>query len=280
MQVDTFERAIHLWPEWHKSIEESRKALGYDPRWAVDRAVDWIESHYVSRIRPRGVTELKRMDLPPKLLEYWEDCFYCDYRREDGTSDLTKIRRALALGEVDRDGKATGRWLPGARSRPPLPFDVSFVGYPGEEQDDPWVRLEFMVFAPLASRDLLKTAADQAWETLRLVAFRPGPLGRRPHPLTELVPQAKSKRSERKRAAIERYRRGDANFDDLLVDEWLAPAVQRKLRRIESGRHGSSSTEKRRARSRLEKQVYDRVWNWLPEPKPKSTRRWRSRLRS
>ena len=46
MERETFERALHLWPEWEKSIVDSRRTLGYDRTWPVDEAVRWINANY------------------------------------------------------------------------------------------------------------------------------------------------------------------------------------------------------------------------------------------
>ena len=35
MDRGTYERALHLWPEWRHSIEKSRLELGYDASWPV-----------------------------------------------------------------------------------------------------------------------------------------------------------------------------------------------------------------------------------------------------
>ncbi len=53
MEAETYQRALHLWPEWDDSIRASREALGYDPTWPVDQAVAWIEANYQDRFSPR-----------------------------------------------------------------------------------------------------------------------------------------------------------------------------------------------------------------------------------
>jgi len=35
MERQTFERALHAWDDWHSSIEQSRKLLGYDPKAGI-----------------------------------------------------------------------------------------------------------------------------------------------------------------------------------------------------------------------------------------------------
>ena len=87
MEAETYQKALHLWPEWAESILSSRRDLGYDPSWPVAEAVAWIQEKYVEEIQPRARAELVRLELPANLQTYWEDCFYCDYLRPDGGAD-------------------------------------------------------------------------------------------------------------------------------------------------------------------------------------------------
>lgn len=95
MERQTFERALHAWKEWHNSIRQSRKLLGYNPKWPKDTCIGWIEEHYPA-IREQAEEELKRLELPPTLYQYWEDCLYSDYLRQDGKTDYGKITRCLS----------------------------------------------------------------------------------------------------------------------------------------------------------------------------------------
>ncbi|MFQ5968650.1 MAG: hypothetical protein ACE5MI_13765, partial [Acidimicrobiia bacterium] len=278
MERETFERALHLWPEWHESISKSRKELDYDPRWPVERAVAWIEAHYSNRVRPTAEAELRRLNLPPNLLEYWEDCFYCDYFREDGSTDFERIRRRIAVEEMDSRGQGTGRWVPANKSLPRLPYEAGLTWYDGEDTYTPWLRVEVRIFGPMVSDNLLHASFSQAWQTLkhmqtfsRLGAFRP-------HALTGLIVKAKANRSERKRRAVERYQKGEIDFMGLIEEEWCAPEVQEEAGGI-AGK--ASGFERQKALLALQKKVYDRVRRRLPDPKPKlrSRGRWRDRLR-
>ena len=46
MEAETYQRALHLWPEWDESIMISRRALGYEPTWPVAEGVVWIQEKY------------------------------------------------------------------------------------------------------------------------------------------------------------------------------------------------------------------------------------------
>ena len=113
MEAETYQRALHLWPKWDESILASRQALGYDPTWPVAEPVTWIQEKYGEEIQPRARTELVRLKLPANLQTYWEDCFYCDYLRPEGSPDFNKIRRRIAFEELDGLGETTGRWVEG-----------------------------------------------------------------------------------------------------------------------------------------------------------------------
>jgi hypothetical protein len=278
LEPETYERALHLWRPWGQSILKSREELGYDLKWPVEQAVAWINANYVKLVRPKGVAELARLKLPPNLLEYWEDCLYCDYQRPDGSSDFDKIRRCIAYEETDRRGNRTGRWKPGNKSLPQLPYRGSIVHYDEEDIYDPWVRIEIRLYTPLASRELLLAAADQGWRTLNSdLKF----LHRyEPHPLAEYIPKAKAKTSERKRQALERYNSGEVDFEGLMLEEWHTAEIQEDLRII-IARFQNNPVQLRSKHWALQKRVYDRVRKWFPEPKPKVKARgvWRERLR-
>ncbi len=100
MKQQTYERALQMWPEWRKSVEKSRRELGYDPRWPDRKALDWIEANYVRAVQPLARSELHRLNLPQNLPNYWEDCLYCDYTRLDGSVDHQRIRRRRAVEEL------------------------------------------------------------------------------------------------------------------------------------------------------------------------------------
>lgn len=164
MLKQTLARALHAWNEWSESITNSRQLLGYDPKWPYEKRDTWIEQRY-SIIRNQAVTELERLDLPPNLRRYWEDCFYSDYSNEDGSRDLRKITRRLS----DR------------RSLPDLPFDAHMVLQQGEEVTrGPWLRVEIRLHERFATKELLKDAAEDAYGTvashLRFERIKPHPV--------------------------------------------------------------------------------------------------------
>ena len=94
-----------------------------------------------------------------------------------------------------------------------------------------------------------------------------------------LITKAKANNSERKRQALARWERGDADFEDLLEAEWEASEVQEELQGIVA-RYRSNSLRLEQKHRELQKKVYDRVRWWFPEPKPRVKVRgqWRSRL--
>ena len=271
MEAETYQRALHLWPNRDESILTSREALGYQPSWPVEQAVAWIEANYPEAIEPRARAELHRLQLPANLQTYWEDCFYCDYLRPDGSVDFHRIRRRIAYEEMDRLGEKTGRWLAGNRSLPALPYTAGLVWYEDEDIHDPWLRIEVQVHAALVSRDLLDSAIDQAWMTLKhrggiIPHGDVGAAGQ--HPLSALIPRAKANRSEPKRLALERWRRGDVDFEGLLVEEWQKASIKEELRDIVARCRGNPVQLQKRHRD-LQKRVYDRVRKRFPDPRPR-----------
>ena len=277
MERETFERALHLWPDWHESIEGSREKLGYDPGWPIERAVKWVEENYAERVQPQAVTELERLALPPNLFEYWEDCFYCDYRRPDGGIDFDRIRRRIAFEERDKLGNKTGRWLPGNRSLPPLPYELSVVNYPDEDIQSPWVRLELMVHSSFVGRDMLDEASVSALRLLRHLRATGRFKGRR-HAVSGYVSKAKANISERKRSGVERYNRGEIDFEGLMEEEWLRPDTKFEVSQNIAGRSRFWSADK--ALRWEQDKIYNRVRRWFPDPKPKVAEKnlWRQRL--
>ena len=271
MEAETYQRALHLWPEWDESILSSRRALGYDSSWPVAEAVAWIQERYGEEIQPRGRAELVRLELPANLQTYWEDCFYCNYLRADGSVDFNKIRRVIAYEELDSRGEKTGRWLDGNRSLPALPFDAALVWYEDEDIHGPRLRIEVQVHAPLVSRDLLDSAMDQAWRTIthtREYSFIGAASAVGKHPLIALIPQARVNRSETKRRALERCQKGEVDFEGLLAEAWQDPGIKQELREMVGQYRGNPVLLQKRHRE-MQKRVYDRVRNWFPPPKPR-----------
>lgn len=150
MERQTFERALHAWDAWHESIEQSRRLLGYDPKWPKDTCISWIETHYPA-IRKQAEDELKRLELPPTLYQYWEDCLYSDYRTQDSKTDYSKITRRLSE----------------EKSLPDLPCDHGVVWHENEDIHDPWLRVEIKLHARFATKELFNYAAKYAYDTVR-----------------------------------------------------------------------------------------------------------------
>jgi hypothetical protein len=164
MKRKTFQRALHAWSKWDNSIDRSRKLLGYDPAWPRDKCISWIENHYSTIIRKQAEEELKRLELPPTLREYWEDCFYSDYKTKSDKTDFSKITRRLS----------------DSKSLPELPCDHGVVWYEGEDVNDPWLRVEIKIHARFATREIFDYAAWQAYEDVKISRWR---MGLKKHPV-------------------------------------------------------------------------------------------------
>ena len=149
MERKTFERALHNWPDWYDSIERSRKHLGFNVRWPINIRRGLIKKRY-PEIREKAEAELKRLGLPPTLREYWEDCFYSDYRTMDGKTDYRKITRFLSK----------------RKSLPHLPCDHGVVWYEEENVHDPWIRVEIRMHAQFVTKELFNYAARHAYDTV------------------------------------------------------------------------------------------------------------------
>ena len=277
MEHETFERALHMWPDWHESIRSSRLELGYDPKWPVAQAARWINENYSGRVRPNAESELERLGLPPNLREYWEDCFYCDYHRLDGSSDFNRIRRATAYEEVDKQGEKTGRWVPGNRSLPKLPYEIELVHYPDDDIHSEWLRFELMIHTSFAGRDMLDEATGRALWLLRHLHSMGHPMAGR-HPVAALISRAKANLSQRKRNAVRRYLANEIDFEGLLEEEWIRADTQVDVRQNIRVCPRNWSGEK--ALKYEQDRIYNRVRRWFPDPKPKVAQKgtWRHRL--
>jgi hypothetical protein len=154
MEKKTFERALHAWDNWHESIEQSRKLLGYDPTWPRDTCIRWIEERYPG-IRKQAEDELRRLELPPTLRQYWEDCFYSDYKTRGNKTDYGKITRRLSEG----------------KSLPELPCDHGVTWYEDEDTHDPWLRVEIRLHARFATRELFDYAARFAYDAVKITLW-------------------------------------------------------------------------------------------------------------
>jgi hypothetical protein len=161
---------------------------------------------------------------------------------------------------------------------PTLPYEVAIVHYPEEDIDDPWLRIEIMVYEHMTSRDVLGSACEHAWLTLKTVR-RLSEKGRQQHPISMLIPRAKSKVSQPKKVAMERIQRGETDFERLIEEEWQKADIQFELRHIIE-KYSRSQVTLKRQHLAVQKKVYDRVRRWFPDPKPKVSVKgeWRSRL--
>ena len=254
MKRNTLEVGLHQWEPWHESIERSRRELGFDPAWPDEKVNQWAADNYGALIRPRAVVELAALRLPPRFLEYWEDCFYNEYKDASGRPHPDRVRRL----RTDR------------KSTPRLPFDASLSWDSGEDVHDPWLPVVIRIHAEFCTRDLFNAAANDAWVTLRdHLLLSQTTL----HPVAVLARKVRPNTSERKRSAQDRFTRQEATFEDLLSEVWMTEEIQGRLGGImESG--ASSQRSKRLVRA-LRKIVYDRVRRWLGDDAPLAPRRGR-----
>lgn len=155
MERQTFERALHAWPEWHESIKKSRKVLGYRTWWPKKKRLAWIDDN-IRAVREQGEKELKRMELPTILHQYWEDCLYTPYRGKDGKLHLQRITRCLSK----------------RRSLPPLPFDQRIVWEHDTDIDRQGVRLEIRIPSRFAVKKTVYHAIERADKDLDPVIKR------------------------------------------------------------------------------------------------------------
>ncbi len=242
MERSTFERALHMWPEWGPSITRSRKLLGYDPKWKKDKCSSWIEEHY-SRIKRQGEAELERLELPSNLLRYWEDCFYSDYRLDDGSIDFNRITRRLS----DR------------KSLPALPCNYGLVWHDGEDIHGPWLPIRIQVHRRFQTREVFNHAAKMGFETLQsYMSFPDHKVG--PHPVTQYINKAKLKSPAWKQRLMETWNK-TGNIDDTLHQLYFDEEIQSELEnRVAAMSLGFAQS---RAEVRFRKRFRDRVYHSL-----------------
>jgi hypothetical protein len=256
MERTTFERALHMWADWGESIINSRLILGYDPKWSKEQCLEWINRNYYPSVREQGEAELRRLELPPTLQEYWEDCFYSDYQAEDGSINYSKITRCLS----DR------------RSLPELPCEWAIVHYNKENLHDPWLRIEIRLHAGFATKEVFNYAAKWGFETVK-EHLRQERIG--PHPVARNINKAKVESPSWRALALKEWQRTE-DIDETLRRLYFAPEVQTNLEMKLS--HRQTDYERRRIEKESRKHLRDRVTSCLKRagiavPRPK-TRWW------
>ena len=254
MKRNTLEVGLHQWEPWHESIERSRRELGFDPAWPDEKVNQWAVDNYVALIRPRAEAEVAALRLPPSFFQYWEDCFYNEYKDASGRPHPERVRRLRS----DRN------------SAPPLPFDASLSWDSGEDVHDPWLPVLIRIHAEFCTRELFNAAANHAWVTLRNHLWLNHTTV---HPVAVLARKVRPNTSERKRSAQDRFMRQEATFEDLLREVWMSEEIQGRLQEIMES--GASSQRRKRFVSGLRKIVYDRVRRWLGDDAPLAPRRGR-----
>ena len=77
MKPETLEHALHLWPDWYKSIENARKTIDYIPGQSLDQLIKW-RSQNNSEVWTMAEKTMKELKLPQSLRFYWICCFYAN----------------------------------------------------------------------------------------------------------------------------------------------------------------------------------------------------------
>ena len=251
MNRKTFERAIHMWPDWSQSIEASRLSLGYDPNWGPAERISWIEANYRA-IRGRARCELERLHLPETLTDYWEDCLYNPYVSQDGINNLDRITRRI--GDIDED---TGELVPGNKTLPQLPFQQSLVWYEDEDTNDPWLRVEIRIHAGFATKALFDGAAEHAYITL-MEHVRAS--GSEMHPVALNVNKAKVEAPDWVAQAVDVWKR-TSDVNKTLHQLYFSDDVQSDL--VDAVSVHSTDFERDWAEREFRKRFRDRVMRGL-----------------
>ncbi len=264
VERDTFERALHMWPDWSASIVKCRVDLGYDLAAPFKFRINWIDETY-SKIRRKAQSELDRLKLPPNLFQYWEDCLYCDYGDVEGRVHYDRITRGFGYFDADSDVFTLGN-----KSLPPLPYDQGIVWYDDEEIDRPWVRLEINVHPSFFTHTMLKEAAEDGYRSMSHIVSHHG---YEEHPVAKIINRSKVKPNLRKKEAIRRFQANEVDFEGLLAEEWRTEDTQRKLGEYRA------KYELAKGEKTLKNGVYNRVATWfktqgLAVPKLKHKGRW------
>lgn len=252
MRPETLEYALHLWPDWRKSIHAARRDLNFTPGQAPKQLQKWRWDNH-SRVWSKAEQVMKELRLPHCLRFYWICCFYADYESPDGSLDYGAIYNVIT------DAEGTEKMYPWLEPE---------VWYPAEaHQQELKIPPEHKGAMPFKIEGAFQLLD---WESLlegirRVSAIRKSVLRRDRHPLTAYIMSAKelikSRDRERQARAIEGFRTGSATFDDLLHEEWHSREVQADLDRLKNayGIYFRYSGEE----SRLKRRVYNRVRNWL-----------------
>lgn len=253
MKQETLEHALHAWPDWHETIDYSRKDLDYTPGQPIQQIRKWRRDNH-SRLWTRAEQVMSSLCLPQSLKFYWMCCFYADFRNSDGSVNFNAICDVIT--GIDENKRKIFPWL------------EPEVWYPAEahqqELEIPDGYSHAMPFKIEGTMQLLD------WHCLlegirRVSAIRNMVKKRDEHPLTAYIMKAKEliKPIDRERQArvIEKFRSGGATFDDLLREEWQSPQVQDELERLKGqcGIRFRYSGEE----GKLKKRVYNRIRNWL-----------------
>ena len=269
VERDTFERALHMWPEWTASLEKSRLDLGYDLAAPIESRIDWIEANYPD-IRAKAQSELDRLQLPPNLFQYWEDCLYCDYLDAKGRVHFDRITRNSGYLNLE-----TGEFTLGNKSLPPLPFEQEIVWYDDEDINRPWVRLEIKVHPSFFTHEMLNEAAEDGYRSMaHIVHYH----GYQEHPVLKIINRSKVKPNPRKKEAIRRSRANEIDFEGLLAEEWRTEDTQQKLGECRA-EYQIQPMMLANAEKALKNRVYNRIKTWfttqgLAVPRLKHKGRW------
>jgi len=232
LEIETLERALHMWPPWQKTIDEARATLGYKPDFSSEEMDQWIRGYGLrsdDRVKEMAQAALQLLDLPDSFAWYWTACFYSRCRRPDGSIDYEAIR------------------LGAQRIWPPNPLRLRLFEAAGR-----WKR--FQVDGPLNL--VTKTQIDEWASTLGQLAER------HRHPLMTLIPRARATTNPRKQEAQHRWLEGSATFTDVLREEYWFTEGQEGLELERTGKRGNEAVK---AEQCFRRKVYNRVRQWWVE---------------
>lgn len=252
----TFERMLHRWPDWSRSVKAARELpeiANYPLPESHKSRQKWIDEHG-GRLWVFAVNVMHHLELPEHLWQYWLCCVYSDYESSDGSIDYGKI---MAFHGEERQ-----------KIYPPLPYQVAVMGDQARPGEFGPVKVE--IHPSFSYRALHEQAALHARKVAE--AFSPHGL----HPVFNYEKWAKgqSRRSQRKADARMRVLSGKCDIIDILREEAESPQVRDELQRIKL--KYKTVYERNRQIKYLRRKIRVRVRDWFPDlkPLPRISRNW------
>jgi hypothetical protein len=253
LSPQTFERMLHRWTDWSRSVEAARESpeiANYPLPESYGDRQKWIDEHG-GRLWQYAVKVMHHLDLPEYLWRYWLCCVYSDYKKSDGSIDYTKI--------MDFHGNKR------QRVNPPLPYNVDIeIIRPGKFGP---VRIE--IHPSFLYRALYEQAAIHAHRVAQ--TFQKNDL----HPIFTYEPWARAQntRSKVKENARTRVYSGQCEISDILTEEARRPQV---LSEVEQIRKRGSRAEREKELRILRHRVLSRINKWFLDlkPRPRLRQKW------